>query len=503
MKFSKALIALISGLLVSGVMASAEGEERFAYPFYAREVYNAESGEGKNEMMILNSGIASLEKRLRMIRRAQKSIELEYFIYDPDLSGQIVITELIKRAKEGIKVRILLDKSITIIRFDEYYAQEAKRHGIDIRYYNRALDPSTAQFRNHRKLLSIDNKEAITGGRNIGLDYFDMSPSYNFHDRDVWVKGSIVKAMVDSFDEFWNSSRAVIPVVPSVARLHRDATRRPDPRTQVHQRRLREARDYMFETPEVVEMKENVARVGGAYLSQKERHICPSVTFLSDRPTGTFFRRLNSSYKQDDRVLNQVLKTRMLEANSRVVMETPYFMLNSSFGGTLAELLDRGVDLSVLTNSLGSTDAIYVSANFYRQIGPWIDRGLKTYVHSSQFQGINILDDWVRDTRWGIHSKTFVIDDLDFTIGTYNVDNRSDFYNTEMTLFCEGSHELAQILLDNINWRKDNSYKLYGDGTRARDKNGNEADAYGGASSGMINLMKGIRIPARLLEFLM
>lgn len=502
-------ILVISLFLISnaGAHSTIESGPEFEYPYYARAVYDAEKNEGKNEMMLLNSGIASLQLRLDMINRATESIELEYFIYEPDISGQIIITELIKKAREGVRVRLLIDKSITVIRFDEYYADELRNYGVEVRYYNRALDPSTAQFRNHRKLLSIDNKEAITGGRNIGVDYFDMSPTYNFHDRDVWVRGSIVKAMVDSFDAFWNSDRAVVPVVPYVpqySRLHRDQRRLLAGKNRVHERRKEEARVFMIETEELVRLKREVARVGNTHLARKEIHACPAVTYVSDKPTGTFLRRLNSSsYKSEDRLLNRVLKARMGEARERVVMETPYFMVNSSFGETLDQLLQNKVDVTLLTNSLASTDAIYVSANFYRQIGDWITKGLRTYVHTSRFQGRELVDDQVRQSRYGIHSKTFVVDDDVFTIGTYNVDNRSDFYNTEMTIFCEGNRELTELLMDNINERIENAYRLTGDGETAVDREGNPADAFGGASPGTVRLMRSIRIPTQLLEFLM
>lgn len=490
-----------------GLATEEQTNPAFEYPYYARSVYDSSRPETANHMMILNSGIASLEKRLEMIRKAKHSIELEYFIYDPDNSGKIIITELIKKSLEGVRVRILLDKSITIIRFDEYYADALRKYGIEVRYYNRAVDPSTAQFRNHRKLLSIDKSEALTGGRNIGLDYFDMSPTYNFHDRDVWVKGPIVNAMVDSFDAFWSSNRtveAVVPYVPEVSRLHRDTRRVLPAKNRVHERRKKEAEEFMIETPELRDLKERLSVVGRWYLSQKEAHICPSLTYVSDKPTGSQVRRLTPGvYKSEDRLLNQVLKSRLLQAKESVFMETPYFMINKSFGEMMGELLDRGVDTKVLTNSLGSTDAIYVSANFYRQIGDWIQRGLKTYVHTSRFQGERVYDEMIRNTRYGIHSKTFVIDGVDFTIGTYNVDNRSDFYNTEMSLFCEGSPELAKILLDNMNLRLENAYELLDNGLSARDDKGNSADAYGGADESTIRLMRRIRIPTQLLEFLM
>lgn len=482
--------------------------EVFNYPFYHKSLSSEK--EGENKMMILNSGIASLQLRLQMIQRAKKTIELEYFIFQNDASGKLIVTELIKKAQEGVKVRLLLDKSITVIRFDEYYAEALMKYGVEVSYYNRALDPSTAQFRNHRKMISIDGQEAITGGRNIGLDYFDLDPDYNFHDRDVWVEGPIVKAMVDSFDAFWNSSRTKMAKSPDIgefSRLHRSTDRRNTARLQVHHRRLKEAQEFVLDSRENQLLKKKVADVANPILAKKEKHVCPETVLISDKPGATFLRRLSSSYKKDDRILNQVLKDKVLNARESFFMESPYFLLNDSFGEMLQEVLDRGLEVTAYTNSLNSTDAVYVATGFYSNIFPWIKRGLKTYVHSSKWQGQNaqtqsVIDESIKETRYGVHSKTFIIDDIDFTIGTYNVDNRSDFYNTEMTLFCKGSPELVRILKDDIAWRLENAYQLHADKT-ATDSEGNPADMYGGASESYIRLMKSIKLPVSWLEFLL
>jgi putative cardiolipin synthase len=481
-------------------------ENNFEYPFYAKSNSNKSS---PNEMRILHSGIASLQLRLQMIRRAQRSIELEYFIFQNDMSGRIIVTELIKKAQQGVKVRLLIDKSITVIRFDEYYAAELMRHkNIQVSYYNRALDPATAQYRNHRKLLSIDREEALTGGRNIGLDYFDLDPDYNFFDRDIWVKGPIVKAMVDSFNIFWKNSRtklAKLPYVPEYSRLHRSHQRRNTPRLRVHERRKKEAADFMKETPEMQRLKLKIAKIARPYLEKSSIHTCPNLTFVSDRPGGTILRGLTDDYLTEDRILNQVLKERLKNAKKSVIMESPYFLVNKSFDETLNHLLDKGIDVKVLTNSLGSTDAIYVATNFYRKIEKWIDRDLKTYVFDSKWHAEEsdvVINPRIKKTRYGIHAKTFIIDDEDFTIGSYNIDNRSDYFNAEMTLFCEGSTELVEDLKQNVQLRIDHSYLLIRD-DEAIDKNLMEADPYAGASDSTIRIMKGITIPASLLEFIM
>ena len=196
---------------VSSVFADSVNKAPYdEYPFYQVSVVdNLESSSDEikeNQIQLLHSGIASLQKRIDLIRKAKKRISIEYFIWEKDTAGLLVFHELIKRAKEGIDIRIILDKSITIIEMDEFYAEAVAKHGIDLRHYHRALDPSSAQFRTHRKILVIDGKEAITGGRNIGDDYFDLDEVYNFVDRDIYVQGKIAKTIQDSFDAFWNDS---------------------------------------------------------------------------------------------------------------------------------------------------------------------------------------------------------------------------------------------------------------------------------------------------------
>src|SRR5690606_1637960 len=111
-----------------------------------------------------------------------------------DLTSRLLTQELLKKARAGVKVRMILDASITVLQWDEYLVEAARlasKGNLEIRHYNTAplLYISSNQFRSHRKLIVIDDKEAITGGRNIGNEYFDLDEKYNFLDRDIYVKG--------------------------------------------------------------------------------------------------------------------------------------------------------------------------------------------------------------------------------------------------------------------------------------------------------------------------
>ncbi|HWU43174.1 MAG TPA: phospholipase D-like domain-containing protein, partial [Bdellovibrio sp.] len=203
MKF-QAFINLIMILASLPVMAADGNSARSTYVFKTTD---------PQEMTVVNVGALSLAKRLDMIAKAKRSIEVEFFIYNIDQSGRLFTQALVKKAQEGVHVRVLVDYGFPIGKLDPYYATLLRDHGVEIRYYNPNLsfELLRGQFRSHRKGLVVDDQEAVTGGRNIADEYFDLAPDYNFLDRDVFVKGSMAKAVRESFDLFWSSNMTKEP----------------------------------------------------------------------------------------------------------------------------------------------------------------------------------------------------------------------------------------------------------------------------------------------------
>jgi putative cardiolipin synthase len=497
------LKALLGTSLLLGSLFAHAGEFG-EYPYY--KVSKA-TGKVDNKMMIIDSGVAALHKRMDMIRRAKKTLELEYFIYEPDLSGKILSTELIKKAKEGVKVRVLLDKSITVIRFDEYYAREFEKYGIDLKYYNRGMDPITAQFRNHRKLIVMDDQEAIVGGRNIGLEYFDLHPEFNYHDRDVWVKGPIVKAMVDSFEEFWKHPTSIeVPhaTISEFSRLHRGTMRRDDVRYRAHLEREKEAAAFFKEDKELIDAKNRTNKIGGDIIASSKIHSCPKAVFATDKPGGSFSNQVQfKKYRKEYRHLSTYLRHKLANVKESLILDSPYFMLNQETDKLLKQILADKKDLFIYSNTLHATDALYVSANFYRIIWDLIDLGAVVYGHDGRFYNeTDTVYPETKNVRYGNHAKTMVFDDDTIAIGSYNVDNRSDFYNTEMVVFCEGNKELADELKEHIFFRAYNGIK-FTEKEHGIDSKGKNVSAFGSASEKTIKLMKAIKLPSKWLEFLM
>lgn len=488
---------LILGLLLlkSTLLIGSEG----VYPF----VIHLKNQD--HQMQLLHSGVTALAKRIEMIREAKKSIELETFIFTPDKTGKAIITELIAKAREGVKVRLLLDKSITVIQFDEYYAKIAQEKGIEIRYYRRAIDLSSAQFRNHRKLLVVDGEQAVVGGRNIADEYFDLHEEFNYHDRDIWVSGPIVKGMRDSFDAYWKSDVVIDPPLPQIgemSRLHR-SYRRPDPRYQRALERYEEARDFLDDDRTNQQVIKKILSVGGGHLKTRPVFNCSDVTYGTDRPAGKANLGIGATeYRERYRYLSMLLRSEAQKTKVSLQFETPYWILNNSWEDIILGLADSGKKVSVFTNSLGATDAVYVSTAFYQKVYEYMDHGIVSIVHPAKWRmGPPFVLKNTPNIRFGVHSKTWLRDGIQVAVGSYNMDNRSDYYNNELVLMCNNSKGLADDLLTDMNLRRLEGYRVIGhEKARREDGREGEADIYGGADEDQIRLMKAIRLPVDLFE---
>lgn len=494
-------ILIFIGLFSSLAFANSD------YPFH--DVHEVAKDGKANELRMIHNGLASLALRIEMIRRAEKEIVMEYFIWEKDLTGKILLLELMRKGRQFQKagkpfsIRIILDKSITIFEVNEYYAEILAKYGIQVSYHNRGLDPWTAQFRNHRKLIAIDGKEAMTGGRNIGDDYFDMDPEYNFLDRDIWIKGPMARTMRDSFQAYWHHKRMVKEARPFVVEefspLIRSQRRRNSLNLEIHARKKQEAREFFRVTDDVKIASPQIMKVGKKILEKFKTYSCPKLTYATDRPGSRAAAVMFEDY-DSYRVLRKDIFKRIDNVKNSLFIESPYWILNQSMGQSLKRLLDDGKFVTALTNSLNSTDAFYVSALFYDQVFDWERMGLRPFIHNADYLDNNpVALEKIKDVRWGVHAKTMIFDEDSFMIGTYNIDNRSDYYNNEMAIFCDGSKEMVQDLRDNIKQRMTKAYEITGD-MKATDEKGEAADVYGGADEKAIKTMKKWKIPARIFE---
>lgn len=468
------------------------------------EPYRVTSKE-KHEMRVINSGLGALYARVDMIRRAKKSIDLETFIFNPDTAGKIIMQELAAAAKRGVKVRVLLDKSPSQWKMTENYAKAIKAQGIDIRYYNNSsiLSPSSVQFRNHRKLMVRDGEEAITGGRNIADEYFDISKKFNFLDRDVTVEGEIVKSMDKTFDNFWNSKLVVEPKLPEKPYPLASDDNETEYKSQLYRYELgeKEAAKLFKPDDETTKTLQRMMLTGQTNFNEYEKRTCPEVAFASDREGASFKETLKTEeYSQKYRLLRQEITKWMDEKiKDEVILDTPYFLENSMTEKLMHYLQNKKAKVKLFTNSLASTDAIHVSTVFGDTVMNYTPYDeFKAYVYKGNYSNERHIDDEeVKKSTWGTHSKSMVFSKDSFMIGSFNFDNRSSYYNTELAVFCSGSPELTQDIVVNIQKRVDNSIKLDTNG----DPDCNEVHPEVGALKKALYYI--IKIPSHMFQHLL
>src|SRR5262245_52961174 len=384
-----------------------------------------------------DQGAASFHRRLELIESAKQSIALEFFIYDVDEAARLLTQALMKKAREGVKVRILVDFSAPVFQLKPAYARVLGEAGVTVRYYNTSAlyRLVSIQHRSHRKLLIIDGETVLTGGRNVANDYFDLSDHYNFLDSDLEVSGPIVKTVRESFDVYWNS--------------HLSAEPAPNP-----------SPDSGVET--FVVPKENDAvmigrlrAAGEAYRRSHKTHECRDLRFVTDFP----------NHGEASRKVFNAIVEELGRATREAVVESPYFVIKGGGYAVLDDLHKRGVQVRVLTNSLGSTDASYAVAALYPWLGSLASTGLTLSAYGGKALPVQSTNLGGGNPRWGVHSKRGVIDGETTVLGTYNIDPRSANLNSELILVCRGQKELAAEVLASIAAREAASLKVIERGT--------------------------------------
>lgn len=432
-------------------------------------------------VQVLNSGIGSFAKRFQMIERAERTIEVEYFIYNIDQAGRLFTQALIRKAKQGVKIRVLVDHSDPIFQLDPYHAIQLRDNGIEVKYYNTAfvLRKKAILYRNHRKLFVVDDREAIVGGRNIADEYFDLSPTYNFLDRDFYVEGTIVKSMRETFDVFWEHEKLVKSPRYWLAEEPDRNNYEDGGAHHTWKYKTSLAKKYIQETESDRQALRKVMELGGRALELEPEGICNNMVFASDRPgTG----------QGKNRVLFDHVMELVTNVDHTLVADSPYFILRASGNKYLSDLIQKGVDVTILTNSLNSTDAFYTVPVFRDRIKSHIQSGAKVFTYRGKpLPDQEYIDEEIREARWGVHSKTAIFDEKTVMIGTFNVDPRSARLNTELALFCENNPHLALAVKADIDKRIAQSVQL--------DSGGNPVDGKSPFS--------GAGIPKRFMYFLL
>jgi len=422
----------------------------------------ASAHEAQSGFLVLDSGKEAFLERLALIEAADRSIDLQYYIWNSDLTGRYVAERIYAAADRGVRVRILLDDINTNDR-DGVLASLDSHPGIEIRIYNPTAsrsgvgrwlgfvgDFAKVNRRMHNKSLTVDGAATIVGGRNIGDEYFDASTKLNFRDRDLLAAGPVVAQVEEAFDVFWNSPWAYPITALTAQRLTAEELNARRSRAIASTDTL--ARLGYQPIRSVADGQAHFHAVLGQLVWAPARLVC-------DTPPQTNDLKRTPIPKAVARALGDLASG----AQHEVLIESAYFILDDPALERFAGLKTRGVQLRALTNSLASNDLATNHSGYARRRKAMLQAGLELHEIRPDAASCRTLvaNNCAQGAAFGLHAKSAVFDRRSVYVGSFNVNLRSAFLNTETALIIE-SPELAERIAKSIeeNMRAENSWQV-------------------------------------------
>ena len=426
------LLLIGSGLLLGDHLTpKAVGAPSQALPLHAQQTLIDRQLQpllaehpGKSGAVYLSDGLEAYAARSIITRQAGRSLDLQYYMWHDDLLGHLLAHDVQQAAERGVRVRLLLD-DMNAAGLDPQMLALDNHPNIEIRLYNpfrnrdglwRLVEMVQRVFsinhRMHNKAWIADGRVAIVGGRNIGAEYFDARPDVNFRDLDLLLAGPVANDASSIFDDFWNSD-AVVPI----AALHQSTDQQMA--NFISQAELdarqQEAAPYLQRVR---------ARFTDAYLSkQLDLYWTDGVRIHSDPPR-----------KPSGGDSSQWLVTRLVEvlrsAEHKSLLISPYFVPGAVGTKGLIQQAHNGVQVGIITNSLAANDVPAVHSGYMHYRRPLLAGGVQLY--ELKARGHVEKASTFGSSGASLHTKAFVVDDRRGFVGSFNLDPRSAYLNTEM-----------------------------------------------------------------------
>lgn len=404
---------------------------------------------GKSGFYLLGNNIDAFLARCHLIEQAHHTLDLQYYSFHGDTSGQLIAQALVKAADRGVRVRLLLD-DIDTLGVDEGISILNAHPDIEIRifnpfvfrgllrYFEFIVDLARVGRRMHNKAMIADNTQAIVGGRNISDIYFSADPELLFLDVDLLTIGDIVSNVSKSFDEYWNSDWAV-PVDDLYARPNRAyALKRIKLMLQKFEQRIGQL-DYQST------LQSSKFRYD-ALQPENLRFIWADAELVYDLPDKITRQQVQKPEGRTEKYAS--LHELLALAESHLTIISPYFVPGDEGMRWIKSLIDKGVKIHVYTNSLAATDVVAVHAGYRQYRMALLQLGVRLYelkpsAYVRERRHFKILKP---GSRTSLHAKTYVLDHNKVFIGSANLDPRSAELNTEMGLLIEDERIADQFL---------------------------------------------------------
>lgn len=406
-----------------------------------------DEGNNLDGFIILNDGLDAFVARIALAELAEKSLDVQYYLYHDDLVGGLFTAYLLRAADRGVRVRLLLDDMDMEDRDDHILALD-KHPNIEVRIFN-PFDRSLSRVpqyvsglgsltrRMHNKSFTVDNSASILGGRNIGNEYFDANPSLEFADVDVLAVGDVVQDVSSSFDLYWNSALAY----PAATLINEDIAEGQEV----------ELKRSLYRYLEENRNSEYARALKTSDLAIKIREqnldfINGEASIVVDHPD-----KISSSRDANELHLVPQLAPYFKNIQSELIIISPYFVPGDEGVEFFEKLVNKGVDVRILTNSLSSNDVSVVHAGYSKYRMPLLRAGVELYEMNKKLTRKERKEKKAPggSSEASLHAKAFIIDREYIFIGSLNLDPRSFYENTEIGLVLK-SPETAALMSQKV-----------------------------------------------------
>lgn len=424
----------------------------------------------KTGVYVLEDGSGSMVARAWLTEYAEKTIDIQYFIFSTDNVGLIACDYLIRAADRGVKVRIIVDDIMVDADIQDILTFNSHEN-ISVKIYNPGVnlgktifskikkfttDFRSANQRMHNKTFIVDGKVVITGGRNIADEYFDYDHEYNFRDRDILLLGRESKKVHQSFDQFWNSELS-IPVTSVIEE---------GPENIYLENRFDNLHEYACNPtnfwPQIRERIASLPTTFNAIRKSGDLLWLDDVEFISDEPG----KNNEENGLGGGGVSTSALIELVKNAEYSIDIQTPYLITTELAQNLFREAVDRGVKIRILTNSLASTDNVEAFSSYQTDREKLLNTGVRIYeFRPDAAERIKIMTGELQETLnhqpiFGLHAKSMVIDGHITVIGTFNLDPRSANLNTECVVIVK-SEKISNGVLKGmeVEFKPENSWE--------------------------------------------
>lgn len=421
---------------------------------------------------LVASGEEAFATLIALADNAERTLDLQYYIINDDNSVREIMSHVMRAARRGVRVRVLVDdlntdgKDIPFLKFARHPNIEVRlfnpfpagRFSKLTRFLNVVTDVRRINRRMHNKAFIADNALAMTGGRNLGAEYFLRDDNTNFVDLDVIVAGPAVQHLSAGFDTYWNS-RFAFPVEtiagtvpasdagaapPDRQRGEAVATDVPGvssasvPASAAASSTLADKPGFAQPDREAApaERPETGANVLGRQIRAGRLQLewAPAVVRVDD-PS-----KIDPDHPRDgSQTMGDELGRLVHGAREEVILISPYFVPGERGVALIRQLVERGIRMRILTNSLAATDSPIVHVGYARYRKPMLESGVDLYELKANQAGTDPRAlqrrGLFKSSQASLHVKAVVVDGRTLFTGSMNLDPRSVTQNTETGLF--------------------------------------------------------------------